>query len=85
VTEIGRQPYLVSGVLTVKDAATDIAPVNVGISLTLYLLTYVILMAAYLHTIFNMARHAVEIEEISDAEDRRLNPQRLTAKETANA
>ena len=85
VTEIGRQPYLVSGVLTVKEAATDIAPENVAISLTLYVITYIVLMAAYLHTIFNMARRAVEIEEISDAEDNRLNPQSLNIKEPTNA
>ena len=66
VTEIGRQPYLVSGVLTVQEAATDIAPANVGISLTLYLLVYSGLLVAYLNTIFVMARRAVEIEEIKD-------------------
>ncbi|OUL56437.1 cytochrome ubiquinol oxidase subunit I [Pseudoalteromonas ulvae] len=85
VTEIGRQPYLVSGVLTVKEAGTDIASTNVAISLTLYVITYVVLMAAYLHTIFNMARRAVEIEEITDAEDNRLNPENLNIKEPANA
>lgn len=64
VTEIGRQPYLVSGVLTVKEAATDIAPGNVGLSLILYLTVYAGLLTAYLHTVFVMARRAVEIEEI---------------------
>jgi cytochrome d ubiquinol oxidase subunit I len=65
VTEIGRQPWLVTGILTVKDAATDIAPENVGITLTLYLVLYVVIMVAYLHTIFTMAGRAIEIEEIS--------------------
>lgn len=64
VTEIGRQPYLVSGVLTVEEAATDIAPANVGISLLLYLIVYSGLLVAYLNTVFVMARRAVEIEEI---------------------
>jgi len=64
VTEIGRQPWLVTGILTVKDAATDIAPENVGITLTLYLVLYVVIMVAYLHTIFTMAGRAIEIEEI---------------------
>jgi cytochrome d ubiquinol oxidase subunit I len=66
VTEIGRQPYIVSGVLTVKEATTDIAPENVAISLALYVIVYLGLLYAYLHTIFVMARRAVEIEEISD-------------------
>lgn len=68
VTEIGRQPWLVTGVLTVKDAATTIAPGNVALSLSLYLLLYVVLMTAYLHTIFTMAGRAIEIEEIDDDE-----------------
>jgi cytochrome d ubiquinol oxidase subunit I len=68
VTEIGRQPWLVTGVLTVKDAATTIAPGNVALSLSLYLLLYVVLMTAYLHTIFTMAGRAIEIEEIGNDE-----------------
>ncbi len=68
VTEIGRQPYLVSGILTVKDAATDIASSNVAISLALYLIVYAGLLVAYLHTVFLLARKAVEIEEMSDSE-----------------
>jgi cytochrome d ubiquinol oxidase subunit I len=65
VTEIGRQPWLVTGILTVKDAATDIAPANVGITLTLYLTLYVVIMVAYLHTLFTMAGRAIELEEFS--------------------
>ena len=68
VTEIGRQPWLVTGILTVKDAATNIAPGNVALSLSLYLILYVVLMTAYLHTLFTMAKRAVEIEEITDDE-----------------
>lgn len=68
VTEIGRQPWLVTGVLTVKEAATDIAPSNVMFSLVAYLITYVVVMWAYLHTLLVMSRRAVEVEEISDNE-----------------
>ncbi len=68
VTEIGRQPYLVSGVLKVSDAATQIAPANVGFSLAMYLSVYAILLVAYLHTVFLMARRAVEIEEFDMAQ-----------------
>ena len=68
VTEIGRQPWLVTGILKVKDAATDIASENVGFTLIMYLILYVVLMAAYLHTLFTMAGRAIEIEEISDNE-----------------
>ncbi|MAC45395.1 MAG: cytochrome ubiquinol oxidase subunit I [Oceanospirillum sp.] len=68
VTEIGRQPWLVTGVLSVKDAATDIDPTNVGLSLSAYLLLYAVLLVAYLHTLFTMAGRAVEIEEITEQE-----------------
>jgi cytochrome d ubiquinol oxidase subunit I len=68
VTEIGRQPWLVTGVLTIKDAVTDIAPENVGFTLVMYLILYVVLMTAYLHTLFTMASRAIEIEEIGDDE-----------------
>lgn len=63
VTEIGRQPYLVSGILKTADAVTAIPPANVGISLALYLTLYVGLLAGYLLTLRNMARRAVDIEE----------------------
>lgn len=68
VTEIGRQPYLVSGVLTVEEAVTTIAPSNVVFSLVLYLVIYALLLIAYLYTIFVMARRAVDIEEIPEHE-----------------
>ncbi|MFT4790165.1 MAG: cytochrome d ubiquinol oxidase subunit I [Paraglaciecola sp.] len=68
VTEIGRQPYLVSGLLKTSDAVTDIAPENVLFTFILYLSVYVGLLIAYLHTLFLMARRAVEIEEIKPEE-----------------
>ncbi len=76
VTEIGRQPWLVTGILTVKDAATDIAPANVGFSLFLYLSLYIVLMTAYLHTLFTMAGRAIEIEEISEMEQAKHHQQK---------
>ncbi|WP_317930283.1 cytochrome ubiquinol oxidase subunit I [Halioxenophilus sp. WMMB6] len=63
VTEIGRQPYLVSGVLTTRDAVTTIAPANIGLSLAMYLTVYAVLLVAYLHTLFLMARRSVAVEE----------------------
>jgi cytochrome d ubiquinol oxidase subunit I len=68
VTEIGRQPYLVSGLLKTSEAVTDIAPENVMFTFILYLTVYVGLLIAYLRTLFLMARRAVEIEEIQPEE-----------------
>jgi len=63
VTEIGRQPYLVQGVLTTREAATTVAPENIAISLTMYLLVYGFLLVAYIRTLFVMANRAVKLEE----------------------
>jgi cytochrome d ubiquinol oxidase subunit I len=59
VTEIGRQPWLVYGVLRTADAATARA-IPLGTSLTLYLLLYVALIAAYISVLFYLARKAGE-------------------------
>jgi cytochrome d ubiquinol oxidase subunit I len=73
VTEIGRQPYLVSGLLKTSQAVTDIAPHNVVFTFALYISVYGLLLVAYLHTLFLMARKAVEIEEIQPAERQQAN------------
>jgi cytochrome d ubiquinol oxidase subunit I len=68
VTEIGRQPWLVTGVLNTADAATQIPAGNVALSLTLYAAVYLFLLVAYIRTLFLMARRSVEIEEIQPEE-----------------
>jgi cytochrome d ubiquinol oxidase subunit I len=85
VTEIGRQPYLVSGVLKTSEAVTDIAPENVLFSFILYLSVYGALLVAYLHTLFLMARKAVEIEEIQPEERQQQKHFRESATPTQGA
>jgi cytochrome d ubiquinol oxidase subunit I len=63
VTETGRQPWLVYGVLKAKDAVTTIDSSNVVFSLTMFLIVYVLLMSAYIHTLRSMAKNAVVIAE----------------------
>jgi cytochrome d ubiquinol oxidase subunit I len=58
VTEIGRQPWLVTGVLKTVDAAAPIPVPLLGISLTLYLAVYAVLLTAFVATLFYMARKA---------------------------
>ncbi|EMK6855626.1 TPA: cytochrome ubiquinol oxidase subunit I [Vibrio cholerae] len=65
VTEIGRQPWLVSGVLRTSEAVTPVASSSVGISLTLYLITYVVLLVAYVHTLFYLARKTGHAPQVS--------------------
>ena len=58
VTEIGRQPWLVYGVLRTADAASGVPPSNIAASLTIYLLLYAVLLAAYVSTVFYLAKKA---------------------------
>ncbi len=60
VTEIGRQPWLVNGVLKTIDAASDVPAPMIGTSLAMYLALYAVLMVAFISTIFYMARKAGE-------------------------
>ena len=55
-TEIGRQPWLVQGVLSTKDAVGDIAAGMVLSTLLAYLAVYVALLLAYIGVIFHLAR-----------------------------
>lgn len=58
VTEIGRQPWLVVGVLKTADAVSNVPAPFIGLSLTMYLTVYALLMTSFITTIFYMARKA---------------------------
>ena len=63
VTEIGRQPYLVYGLLKTRDAVTTVPSEHVALTLGLYLVLYAVLLVAYIKTLFWLAKRAVEVEE----------------------
>jgi len=56
VTEIGRQPWLVTGILRTDEAASSVAAPMIGITLAAYLILYAVLLAAYVATLFLLAR-----------------------------
>ncbi|MCZ8183834.1 MAG: cytochrome ubiquinol oxidase subunit I [Beijerinckiaceae bacterium] len=58
VTEIGRQPWLVTGVLTTAQAASAVPAGMIGTTLALYLAIYALLMVAYISVLFHLARKA---------------------------
>jgi cytochrome d ubiquinol oxidase subunit I len=60
VTEIGRQPYLVYGLLTVADAASDTASASIGLSLAMYLVVYAIMLPSFVAVVFYLARRAAD-------------------------
>jgi cytochrome d ubiquinol oxidase subunit I len=58
VTEIGRQPYLVYGVLKTSEAASGVPGPMIALTLALYLTVYLALAAAYISVVFYLARKA---------------------------
>jgi cytochrome d ubiquinol oxidase subunit I len=59
VTEIGRQPWLVYGVLTTAQAASQVPAGNIALSLAMYLTLYAALLSAYVSVVFYLAKKAV--------------------------
>ena len=55
VTEIGRQPWLVTGILRTADAAGTVGPAQLGASLTIYIITYTLMFVAYMVVLTHLA------------------------------
>jgi cytochrome d ubiquinol oxidase subunit I len=72
VTEIGRQPWLVYGVLTTAEAASQVPASNIALSLAMYLTLYAALLSAYVSVVFYLAKKAV-----SSGEEYNINSQGL--------
>lgn len=60
VTEVGRQPWLVQGVLKSEQAVAELPPSHVGITLVAYVLVYAFLLIAYVATLFYLARRDMD-------------------------
>lgn len=58
VTEIGRQPWLVTGILRTADAAGPVDAASIGTSLIGYLGLYLVLGVTYVSVLFRMAAKA---------------------------
>ena len=64
VTEIGRQPWLVTGVLATADAAGPVPAGNIAATLIMYLALYVVLLGAYVVTLFRLAAKGRVVEQL---------------------
>jgi cytochrome bd ubiquinol oxidase subunit I len=74
VTEVGRQPYLVTGILTTAQAAATIAtPMLIG-TLAMYLTVYALLLVAYVTVVFYMARKAGRTQPLQPPGAGQANP-----------
>ncbi len=59
VTEIGRQPWLVTGILSTAEAVSEVPGGMVATTLAMYLAIYVLLIAAYVSVLFHLANKGV--------------------------
>lgn len=58
VTEVGRQPWLVYGLLDTAQAASQVPAGNIALSLAMYLTLYAALLSAYVSVVFYLAKKA---------------------------
>ena len=58
VSEIGRQPWLVYGLLSTADAASSVPAGSIGLSLAMYLVLYALLLVAFVSVLFHLAGKA---------------------------
>ena len=59
-TEIGRQPWLVTGILRTDEAVGPVAGSHVALTLAGYLVLYAVLLAAYLGVLVHLAMKAAK-------------------------
>jgi cytochrome d ubiquinol oxidase subunit I len=55
VTEIGRQPWLVHGVLTTAEAASDVPGGAIGLTFTAYAVVYTVLLISFMVVVTQLA------------------------------
>jgi cytochrome d ubiquinol oxidase subunit I len=66
VTEVGRQPWLVQGVLRTSEAVGEVSGAALGMSLTGYALTYLAMFVAYMVVLTHMAGKGAEAAAARD-------------------
>ncbi len=62
VTEIGRQPYVVYGLLRTADVASNVTAPNIAFTLVAYLAMYAFLLCAYVGVLHYLAGKPVSEE-----------------------
>lgn len=60
VTEIGRQPWLVQGVLTTADSVSAVIAPKIATTLIIYLGLYAFLLIAYISTLFHLSGKGIK-------------------------
>lgn len=73
VTEVGRQPWLVYGLLETAQAASQVPTGSIALSLAMYLTLYAALLSAYVSVVFYLAKKAVH-----GGEDRQVSTMEIS-------
>ena len=68
VTEIGRQPFIVYGLIRTADVASKVPAAMVGLTLALYVTLYIALIVAYVSVLKYMAEKPDEVLQIDAVE-----------------
>jgi len=66
VTEIGRQPWLVTGLLRTADAVGPVGEGSLGSSLTSYVLTYTLMLISYIVVLTHIAGKGADVAPGAD-------------------
>jgi len=67
VTEIGRQPWIVYGMMKTSDAASRVAGSQVGLSLAAFIIVYTLLGIACFYLVYKYARKGPEPASVAKA------------------
>ena len=84
VTEIGRQPYIVYGLIRTADVASKIAAPMIATTLGLYVTLYLALIVAYVAVLKHMAEKPEEVLS-ADARDQAATPAGIITPPVAHA
>ena len=82
VTEIGRQPFIVYGLIRTADVVSAVPSTMIGLTLALYITLYLALIVAYISVLKYMAEKPEEVLQV-DAIDRAATPAGATTAATA--
>lgn len=69
VTEIGRQPWLVQGVLKTAEAVTSVPPSYIAMTLSAYAIVSILLLIAYGSTIRHLTKKCIKNNENLQSDD----------------
>jgi cytochrome bd ubiquinol oxidase subunit I len=78
VTEIGRQPFIVFGLLRTADVASDVTAPMIGLTLTMYVVLYTALILAYMAVLKYMAEKPEEVLATEAAQREAAAPGTIT-------